>query len=199
MSCKYVNLFSCHWKKGDSSWSASTNFPAPSHVHITCFTINTEMALVVEILPHGRQELFILHSQYHGRWWPGDARARASAAMIMTLLKRLVLWECSGHQFNIKMTSYQYRKSHCGDKTILRPSHLHNGISYTGKMTSLYWIGDLVSAPEGLTWVLSSHMESLIQLSPFSFGKADHFLKYHTTRKNCWITLADTPRLLYLL
>ena len=32
-------------------------------------------------------------------------------------------------------------KSHCGDKTILRPSYLHNGISYTGKMSSLYWIG----------------------------------------------------------
>ena len=39
------------------------------------------------------------------------------------------------------MPSYQYRKSHCGDKTILRPSYLHNGISYTGKMASLYWIG----------------------------------------------------------
>ena len=36
---------------------------------------------------------------------------------------------------------YQYRKSHCGDKTILRPSYLHNGISYTGKMSSLYCIG----------------------------------------------------------
>ena len=45
-----------------------------------------------------------------------------------------------GPRFNIKMTSYQYRKSHCGDKTILRPSYLHNGISYTGKTTSLYWI-----------------------------------------------------------
>ena len=32
------------------------------------------------------------------------------------------------------MKSYQYRKSHCGDKTILRPSYLHNGISYTGKI-----------------------------------------------------------------
>ena len=50
-----------------------------------------------------------------------------------------------GPWFNIKMSSYQYRKSHCGDKTILRPSYLHNGISYTGKMTSLYWIGALVS------------------------------------------------------
>ena len=49
-----------------------------------------------------------------------------------------------GPRINIKTTSYQYRKSHCGDKTILRPpSYLHNGISYTGKMTSLYWIGAL--------------------------------------------------------
>ena len=46
----------------------------------------------------------------------------------------------SGGWFNIKMPSYRYRKSHCGDKTILRPSYLHNGISYTGKTTSLYWI-----------------------------------------------------------
>ena len=46
---------------------------------------------------------------------------------------------------NIKMPSYLYRKSHCGDKTILRPSYLHNGISYTGKMTSLYWIRALMS------------------------------------------------------
>ena len=46
----------------------------------------------------------------------------------------------TGPRFNIKMTSYWYRKSHCGHKTILRPSYLHNGISYTGKTTSLYWI-----------------------------------------------------------
>ena len=45
-----------------------------------------------------------------------------------------------GPWFNKKMSSYQYRKSHCGDKTILRPSYLHNGISDTGKMASLYWI-----------------------------------------------------------
>ena len=46
-----------------------------------------------------------------------------------------------GPWFNIKMSSYQYRKSHCGDKMILWPSYLHNGISYTGKTASLYWIG----------------------------------------------------------
>ena len=42
------------------------------------------------------------------------------------------------------MTPYHYRKSHCGDKTISRPSCLHNGISYTGKRTYLYWIGALL-------------------------------------------------------
>ena len=46
----------------------------------------------------------------------------------------------SGPRFNKKMPSYQYRNSHCGDKTVVRSSYLHNGISYTGKMTSLYWI-----------------------------------------------------------
>ena len=42
------------------------------------------------------------------------------------------------------MSSYQYRKSHYGDKTILRPSYLHNGISCTGETTSLYWIRAMV-------------------------------------------------------
>ena len=45
-----------------------------------------------------------------------------------------------GPQFNIKMSSYRYRKSHCGDKTVVRSSYLYNEISYTGKMTSFYWI-----------------------------------------------------------
>ena len=44
----------------------------------------------------------------------------------------------AGGWCNIK-TSYQYRKSHCGDKTIVRLSYLHNGITYTDKMSSLYW------------------------------------------------------------
>ena len=61
----------------------------------------------------------------------------------------------TGPWFNIKMLSYQYRKSHCGDKTILRPSYLHNVFSYTGKMTSLYWIGALT--PSAATSSLSSH------------------------------------------
>ena len=64
-------------------------------------------------------------------WWPNTIQC----------------WNISRHrddQINIKMTSYQYRKSYCGDKMILRPSYLHNGISYTCKMKSLYWIRALV-------------------------------------------------------
>ena len=51
-----------------------------------------------------------------------------------------------GSRFNIKMSYYQYRKSHCGDKTVVRSCYLHNMISYTGKKSSLYWIGALISA-----------------------------------------------------
>ena len=36
-----------------------------------------------------------------------------------------------------KMASYQYRKSQCGDKTVVRSSYLHNGNSYTDK-TAFY-------------------------------------------------------------
>ena len=58
---------------------------------------------------------------------------------------QIMAWHQTGGWFNIKMSSYQYRKSHREDKTILRPSYLHNGISYTGKTTSLYWIGAQVT------------------------------------------------------
>ena len=46
----------------------------------------------------------------------------------------------SGPRFNIMMSSYQYRKSHCGDKTVVRSSYLHNRIFYTDKISFLYWI-----------------------------------------------------------
>ena len=51
-----------------------------------------------------------------------------------------MMWT-AGSWIVMKMSN-QYRKSHYGDKTILWPSYLHNGISYTGK-TSLYWIKTL--------------------------------------------------------
>ena len=68
----------------------------------------------------------------------------------------LMTWWClkPGPRFNIKMTSYQYRKSQCGEKTILRPSYLHNRISYTGKMTFLYWIRAKGISSDGIDLVL---------------------------------------------
>ena len=63
--------------------------------------------------------------------------------LMVKQLKRAGTW-C-----NIKIASEQYGKSHCGDKTVVRSSYLHNGISYTGKMASLYWF-----RPQAL-WTLS--------------------------------------------
>ena len=34
----------------------------------------------------------------------------------------------TGPQFNVKLIFYQYMKSHCGDKTVVRSSNLPNGI-----------------------------------------------------------------------
>ena len=62
-----------------------------------------------------------------------------------------------GPLFNIKTSSYQYRKSHCGDKTVVRSSYLHNGISYTGKMSSLYWIRALTVVTQAYEkWYLTN-------------------------------------------
>ena len=49
----------------------------------------------------------------------------------------------SGLSCNIKMLSYQYRKSHCGNETVIRSFLIYSGNSYTGNMTSLYWISPM--------------------------------------------------------
>ena len=72
--------------------------------------------------------------------------ARRSTSLLSTTKKRPEkVKQHAGPRFNIKMPSYRNRKSHCGDKTAVRSSYLHNGISYTGKMPSLYWISPQVS------------------------------------------------------
>ena len=63
-----------------------------------------------------------------------------------------------GPWFNITMSSNQYRKSHCGYKTVIRSSYLHNGISYTGMIKSLYWTNPsslLIFSANGFTlWLV---------------------------------------------
>ena len=66
------------------------------------------------------------------------------------------VWHWSqGPWFNIKMTSYQHKKSDCGDKTTSWPCYLHNGISYTGKMTSLCGLGHETAAALFFVFLLS--------------------------------------------
>ena len=57
-------------------------------------------------------------------WWAYNDDEK----IIFIYWRSVSYWLClrSGPWFNIKMSSYQYRKSHCGDKTILRPSYVHN-------------------------------------------------------------------------
>ena len=60
-------------------------------------------------------------------------------------LNLLVITESVGPRFNIKGSSYQFRKFHCGDKTVARSSYPHNRISCTGKTTYLCWIVALMA------------------------------------------------------
>ena len=70
------------------------------------------------------------------------------------------------------MLSYQYRESHCGDQTVLRLSYLHDGISFTGKMTSLYWIRALSFAT-----INSSPLDKMAIISQTTDSNAFSWMK----------------------
>ena len=59
-------------------------------------------------------------------------------------ITRRITWQPSWAQFSWDLIQYKdvilpIKKSHCTDKTVVRWSYLHNGISYTSKRTSSYW------------------------------------------------------------
>ena len=56
-------------------------------------------------------------------------------------------------RFNIKTPSHQNRDSHYKDETVSWPSHLYNGNSYTGKVTSLYGISPQDFCSGYICWV----------------------------------------------
>ena len=93
------------------------------------------------IMPRNLQEQLLVHivrlSAEGYSQWEVARMLGVSQGCVSKILRRN---KDTGPWFNRKMSSYQYRKSHYGDKTILRPPYLPNGISYTGKMASLYWI-----------------------------------------------------------
>ena len=55
---------------------------------------------------------------------------------ILSLLSEFCCWWRIGCWLNIEALSCQNSKSHCGVKTFLRTSYLHDGISYTDKIYS---------------------------------------------------------------
>ena len=75
------------------------------------------------------------------RWcvtWEG--RLRTGSVNNRCRISNVHIWAL----IQYKDSFYHYRKSYCGDKTVVRSSYLPNGISYTGKMASLYWISPLL-------------------------------------------------------
>ena len=99
--------------------------------------------------------------------------------------------------------SYQYRKSHCGEKKVVRSSHLHNGISYAGK-TSLYWIRALqvfsvqTAHYDHLKWAEHSRLCGLgpSHLARSLRTKATHWLEIACSWGNRWRL---TPSVVVLL
>ena len=117
------------------------------------------------------------------RWFVGPCRIQYSVGC-----NSLSLPEIPGGWINIKMSSDQYKKSHCGDKTILRPSYLHNGISNTGKTASLYWIRALLlglkssNMPLQLHWMwLFVNMFALsVYLSIYPLSCTCRYIRHNT-------------------
>ena len=126
------------------------------------------------------------------RVWPRYGRQKGVSGSQPATLGRFLnlqnptswLGSNPGGRFNKEIPSYQYRNSHCGDKTIVRSSYLHNGISYTGNMTSLYWIRTLVIwitlLPYGMTrkrshchpalWILNN-----VKVQPSRLNVSDQY------------------------
>ena len=92
-----------------------------------------------------------------------------------------------GPWFNIKMSSYQYRKSHCGDKTILLSSYLHNGISCFINDVAVIWYRYCITN-ETHCW---PKYRLLNTLRPRQNGRhfADDIFKRIFFNENVWILL----------
>ena len=86
---------------------------------------------ITESSAHFRSDTYMHRKSLQGRWRNSVGR-RISWCWELTCSGVICWWP--GFWFNIKMLSYQYRKFHCGDETIMRLSYLYNGISYTEKI-----------------------------------------------------------------
>ena len=84
------------------------------------------------------------------------------------------------------MSSHQYKKSRCGDKTVLRPSSLHNGISHTSEMTSLYWINPQVGWPDWVRAIPGYRYTYLEPTQQTHYPKMTSFLRQNDVITSEW-------------
>ena len=144
------------WLRQPGAWWLAGQVYSITHKTCRRFFMSFRITRLVssyDSFTHILQDCFIDTTNIHyfisyTIWWAYNDDEK----IIFIYWSSVSYWLClrSGPWFNIKMSSYQYRKSHCGDKTILRPSYLHNRISYTGKMVSLYWIRALVLTSQSI-------------------------------------------------
>ena len=98
----------------------------------------------------------------------------------------------TGSQCNVKMFSYKFRRSRCGDKTILclEPSYLLSSISCSaiGEITYLYWIRAQMYEMNDKIWKTILEDNYILKLS-----ETMHYLLY-TSTTHCPLSwsLSDT-------
>ena len=93
-----------------------------SHARISCGFQN-QSSLASFSLHHYQIKQHLIGYRYHYI----SIHTRRHAIQTLSLLLSIRDGNPPGPRFNIKMQSCQYRKSHCGDKTVVRSSYLHNG------------------------------------------------------------------------
>ena len=121
-------------------WSSGKALDSP------CRPWVSEISVAVLVVNGRGQQLGDFNSALPERIKTIPMRDQACQVVRWCPVQSVNLCQIAGPWLNIKMSSYQYRKSHCGDKTVIWSSYLHNGISYTGKTTSLYWFSPLQSS-----------------------------------------------------
>ena len=70
-------------------------------------------------------------------------------------------------QYNDRLSGY--RDFHYKDKTVVRPSYLYNGNSYSGKTTSVHWHGPRSLAIQNKTYELNWYIRGLCCTFPGFF------------------------------
>ena len=116
-----------------------------------------------------------------------------NSCSIEIAMKFSLNWWYTGPWFNVKMSSYQYMKSHCEDKTVVRLSYLHNVIPILVRCHLYIESGScciLVFGKYPVRWVLSTVWLSRIDIQWLGTlkGLIDHYdrLLFHRAWEWDW-------------